>query len=171
MPRPKLVLAAVVIALLAVSARPASADITAFLGFTPTTASRAARGLALGGGVMFFGFEFEYSNISEDTQSVEPAPGLKTYSGNVLLQTLPVGGFQLYGTAGGGYATETLGGASHGTFASNLGGGLKFRLIGPLRVRVDYRVLKLTSTMTAPSTRLPTADTYHRFYVGANVAF
>lgn len=169
MPHSRFLLAAAVLALLAGTARPASADITAFLGFTPTTSTRSARGFAVGAGVLFFGFEFEYSNISEDTAS--DAPGLKSGMGNVLLQTPAVSGFQLYGTAGGGYASESIGGLSHGTFASNLGGGVKIRLVGPLRVRVDYRVLKLASTMTSPATRLPTPDSVHRFYVGANLAF
>jgi hypothetical protein len=161
MQRPKVLLLAAVLAVLAGTARPASADITAFFGFTPTTSTRTARGLALGGGALFFGFEFEYSNISEDTESL--APGLKTGMGNLVLQTLPVGGFQLYGTAGGGYASESLAGVSHGDFASNFGGGVKIRLVGPLRVRVDYRVFKLTGS--------PLVDTYHRFYAGANLAF
>ena len=52
---------------------------------------------------------------------------------------------------------------SHGFFASDFGGGVKIRLVGPLRVRVDYRVFKLTGS--------PLVDTYHRFYAGANLAF
>jgi hypothetical protein len=159
MSRPKtLFLAAVA---LLVWATPASADITAFFGVTPTTSTRTARGLALGGGALFFGFEFEYSNITEDTE--HRAPSLKTGSGNLVLQTLPVGGFQLYGTAGGGYASEELAGVSHGYFASNFGGGVKIRLVGPLRLRVDYRLLRLTGS--------PIVETYHRFYAGANLAF
>jgi hypothetical protein len=160
MHRSKVLLVALLV-LLAGTARPASADITAFFGLTSTTSTRTARGLALGGGVMFFGFEFEYSNISEDAENL--APGLKTGSGNLVLQTLQVHGFQLYGTAGGGYASETLAGVSHGYFASNLGGGVKIRLVGPLRVRLDYRLLKLSGS--------PLVDTYHRFYAGANLAF
>jgi hypothetical protein len=165
MHRPKVLPLVAALALLAGAARPASADITAFFGFTPTTTTRTARGLALGGGALFFGFEFEYSNISENTDpsSRTSAPGLKTGMGNLVLQTLPVSGFQLYGTAGGGYASESLAGVSHGYFASNFGGGVKIRLAGPLRVRVDYRVFRLTGS--------PLVDTYHRFYAGANLAF
>jgi len=83
--------------------------------------------------------------------------------GNLVLQTLPVSGFQLYGTAGGGYASESLGGVSHGYFASNFGGGVKIRLVGPLRVRIDYRVFRLSGS--------PAVDSYHRFYGGANLSF
>ena len=44
-----------------------------------------------------------------------------------------------------------------------LGGGAKIRLVGPLRVRLDYRVFKLQGS--------PLYETYHRFYVGANLRF
>jgi opacity protein-like surface antigen len=169
MPRSRFLLVAAALALLAGTARPAAADITIFLGFTPTTTTRAARGIAVGAGILFLGFEFEYSNISEDTAS--DAPGLKTGMGNVLVQTPAVSGFQVYGTAGGGYASQTLAGDSHSTFASNLGGGVKIRLVGPLRVRVDYRVIKLGSSMISAATRLPTSESLHRFYAGANLSF
>ncbi len=149
------------VAMIVGTARPASADITAFFGFTPTTSTRTVRGLSLSGGALFFGFEAEYSNISEDTDKL--APGLKTGMANLVLQTLPVGGFQFYGTAGGGYYSESLGAVSHGNFASNLGGGVKIRLVGPLRVRIDYRVFRLAGS--------PLVDTYHRFYAGANIKF
>ncbi len=161
MRRSTFLLVPAVVALLVASARPASADFTAFLGFTPTTATRSARGLALSGGVMFFAFEFEYGSISEDTASL--APGLKTGTANLVLQTLPIAGVQIYGTGGGGYASESLAGVSSGHFVSDLGGGVKIHLLGPLRVRVDYRVFKLAGT--------PVVDTYHRFYAGANLAF
>lgn len=166
MSRSKLPLVVAVAALLVGSARPAFADITAFLGFTPTTTTRSARGIAIGGSFMFFlGFEFEYSSISEGTPRRDgpEAPGLKTGTVNLLLQTLPIAGAQIYGTAGGGYASERLVGVSNGHFVSDVGAGVKIRLLGPLRVRADYRVFKLRGT--------PLVDTYHRFYAGANLAF
>jgi hypothetical protein len=166
MRRNNLVLVAAVVAVLAGTARPASADITAFLGFTPTTTSRGARGLAIGGGVMFFGFEFEYASISEATEIGRdglPAPALKTGTVNLLLQTLPIAGVQIYGTGGGGYASESRLGVSNGHFVSDLGAGVKVRVFGPLRLRVDYRVFRLRGT--------PLVDTYHRFYAGANLSF
>ncbi len=44
-------------------------------------------------------------------------------------------------------------------FATNIGGGVKIRLVGPLRVRADYRVFRLQGD--------PLHETYQRFYVGA----
>ena len=46
---------------------------------------------------------------------------------------------------------------------TNFGGGVKISLLGPLRVRVDYRVFKLSGDAVY--------ETPQRFYVGANLAF
>jgi hypothetical protein len=140
----------------------AAADITAFIGVSPTPENRVARGLALGMGVLVIGFEFEYSNVLED--ALEASPGLQTGSGNVLIQTpLEIGGFQLYGTIGGGVYRERLVAHQETHFTSNLGGGAKIRLLGPLRLRLDYRLFRLQGS--------PLHSTYHRVYAGANLAF
>jgi len=155
------VLAAALAALLA-APRVASADITAFLGLSPTSGTRAAKGLAVGGGLLVVGFEFEYSDISEDSE--KGAPGLRTGMANVLVQTpIAVHGLQFYATAGGGFYAEDLGLASEKNFGVNIGGGVKAHLAGPLRLRVDYRVFKLGGT--------PVNDQYHRIYAGLNLAF
>lgn len=153
---------AVVAVLLLGWARPASADITAFIGITPTPDNHSVRGLAAGVGILFIGFEFEYANTGED--ELELLPGLKTWSGNVLAQTpIEVSGVQLYGTLGFGGYREGLEEFQETHMATNLGGGAKIRLVGPLRVRVDYRLFKLQGS--------PLNDTYQRFYAGANLAF
>ena len=84
--------------------------------------------------------------------------------GNVLLQTpFPVAGFQPYVTAGGGIYNESLGAHSDTNFGTNAGGGVKLTLIGPLRLRVDYRVFKLGSgALNSPA---------HRIYAGLNLNF
>jgi hypothetical protein len=139
-----------------------SADVTAFIGITPTPDSRAARGFAFGFGLLIVGFEFEYANTVED--ELEGLPSLRTGSGNVLLQTpVEVSGISLYGTVGGGLYRERLIETQETSFASNIGGGAKIRLAGPLRVRVDYRVFRLQGD--------PLHETYQRFYVGANLGF
>ena len=141
---------------------PAAADITAFIGITPTPENRAVRGVAFGFGVLIIGFEFEYSNAVED--SLEGLPALQTGSGNLLVQTpVEVAGIQLYGTAGGGAYRERLLAHQETHFTSNVGGGAKIRLAGPLRLRLDYRVFRLQGH--------PLHSTYHRFYAGANIAF
>jgi hypothetical protein len=158
MSRPFAALAAVVFVLASIA--PASADVTAFLGISPTPETHTARGFAFGFGLLIVGFEFEYSNLTED--ELELTPSLTTGSGNVLIQT-PTPGVSVYGTIGAGGYREGLLDRTETQFCTNVGGGAKIRLVGPLRVRVDYRVFKLAGE--------PFHDVYHRFYVGANLAF
>ena len=147
---------------LVVPARTASADITAFLGVTPTPESRMVRGISAGLGLLVVGFEFEYANTSEDEEGY--VPGLRTWSGNVLVQTpVDVARMRLYGTAGVGFYREALLDESESSTSVNLGGGVKVRLLGPLRLRLDYRVFRLQGA--------PLYPTSHRFYAGANLAF
>jgi hypothetical protein len=141
------------------SAAPAHADITAFVGLSPTPENHAARGFSVGVSLLVIGFEFEYANLSAD--EAEALPGLKTYSGNVLLQT-PTS-TQLYATVGGGGYQESLGPLQETHAGINFGGGIKLPLLGPIRVRADYRVFQLQGS--------PVHSTYQRFYVGGNLAF
>lgn len=151
---------ALVVGFLAVSARPAHADITAFLGLSPTPERHSVKGFGVGVGLVVVGFEFEYANITED--KIERLPGLKTYAGNVLVQT-PTPSMQLYATAGVEAYQERLNLAKETNVGTNIGGGAKIGLLGPLRVRVDYRIFKLQGS--------PQHDVYQRFYVGANLNF
>ena len=147
---------------IASSAAPARADITAFLGLSPTPDNHAVKGFSAGLGLLIVAFEFEYANLSEEI--LEGLPGLKTYAGNVLLQTpIEIVGTQFYGTIGAGGYSETLGLLEESHVGTNIGGGAKIKLLGPIRVRLDYRVFKLQGS--------PIHDVYHRFYVGANLKF
>jgi len=147
-------------AFLAATAAPAQADITAFLGLSPTPARHAVRGLSVGAGFLIVGFEFEVAKISEDV--ADRSPGLATCSGNVLAQT-PTDKVQLYGTVGAQVFRETLGAAQETHLGTNIGAGVKIKLVGPIRVRADYRIFKLQGT--------PIHDVYQRFYVGGNLKF
>lgn len=140
----------------------ARADVTLFVGANPTPANRAVRGAALGTGLLVVGFELEYASTPDDP-SVQ-APALTTGSANVLLQTpIAIMGFQPYVTTGAGLYRETLGTHQDTSFALNTGGGVKVSLVGPLRLRVDYRVFKLGSgALYSPA---------HRIYVGLNLKF
>lgn len=148
--------------LLAATAAPAQADMTAFLGATTSPTNRQVRGAALGSGLLAVGFEFEYSSTAEDVKT--GAPALKVGSANGLVQTpVPIFGFQPYATAGAGIFRERLGTSTETGLTPNVGGGVKISLAGPLRLRVDYRVFKLsTGARFAPS---------HRMYVGLNLKF
>jgi opacity protein-like surface antigen len=143
-------------------ASPAFADITAFIGANVTPSNRQVRGLAAGGGLLIIGFEFEYSNTTDDPSMA--APSLTTGSGNVLLQTpVAIFGFQPYFTTGAGVYRETLGAHQDTSFTLNTGGGVKIALVGPLRLRVDYRVFKLgDGALYSP---------VHRLYAGLNLKF
>ena len=84
--------------------------------------------------------------------------------GDALLQSpIPIFGFQPYVTTGGGIYRETLGAHQQTGAGTNVGGGVKVTLAGPLRLRVDYRVFKLGSgALYSPA---------HRFYAGLNLKF
>jgi len=142
--------------------RPASADATVFIGANTTPANRGVKGFAVGAGLLVVAFEFEYA----DTTADEPAgaPSVKTGMGNVLLQTpIAIHGFQPYFTTGTGVYRERLGSFVKTGFSPNVGGGVKISLAGPLRLRIDYRVLKLGSgALYSPA---------HRVYAGLNLKF
>jgi hypothetical protein len=140
----------------------ASADITAFLGATPTPANRGVKGVAVGAGLLIVAFEFEYANVTEDP--IASAPALRTGMGNVLIQTpLTIAGFQPYLTTGGGLYRERLGERQETSVGLNAGGGVKMSIAGPLRLRLDYREFTLRGD--------PMHSRVRRFYAGANVKF
>ena len=143
----------------------AYADLTGFIGVNPTPVNRLVKGFAIGAGLVIIGFEGEYSDTSEDT--LQAGPQLRTFMFNGLLQTpVPIAGFQFYGTIGGGIYHETLStqpNNSETNFGSNIGGGAKISLAGPIRLRLDYRVFNLHGSAR---------DTpVQRFYAGINLKF
>ena len=147
--------------LLLVPAR-AAADATLFIGSTTTPENRLNRGFSIGAGLVIVGFEFEYANSSEEPDDL--VPGLKTYMFNGLLQTpIPIAGMQFYGTAGAGVYHETLLDVSETNVGINVGGGVKVSLVGPLRLRFDYRVFTLQGD--------PRHQKPQRFYAGVNLKF
>lgn len=140
----------------------ASADVTAFLGLNSSPSVRGVKGFAAGTGLLVAGFEFEYSETNQNL--VKSAPGLRTFMFNGLVQTpIPIAGMQFYGTLGGGIFRETLDPASETNVGINVGGGVKISLIGPLRLRLDYRVFTLRGT--------PLYSKPQRFYAGINLKF
>jgi hypothetical protein len=143
-------------------AAPAAADATLFLGTNMTPENRKTQGFTIGAGLLLLGFEFEYASTSDDLAS--GAPSLKTYSGNVLLQTpFAIFGIQPYFTTGAGVYQEELDLREDTGFGFNTGGGVKVSLIGPLRLRVDYRAFRLgDDALYSPA---------HRLYAGLNLKF
>lgn len=162
MPLTKHVIGAPLFALILVASAPspAQADVTGFIGTSRNPQSHLVKGAAFGIGLLVVGFEIEGASHSEGT--LTKVHGLKTGMANVLVQT-PTGSTQVYGTAGAGLYQETLGTASETNLATNIGGGLKIGLSGPLRLRLDFRVIHLMGT--------PRYATVQRFYAGVNVKF
>ncbi len=154
------------LALVCLAGAPASAfaDMTIFTGVNTTPANRTASGFSVGANRRAVGAEFEFSSTSDDAKAA--APSLRTGTASLVLQT-PVepAGFQPYVTAGAGLYRETLTAQNHQDtgFALSTGGGIKFTLIGTLRLRVDYRVFRLGGgALNSPA---------HRVYAGLNVKF
>ena len=154
----------IVTGLLLLRAQPASADATAFVGANTTPSNRLVRGFAVGVGFLIVGFEFEYAFTSEDTSTATRSPSLKTGMGNVLVQTpTAIFGFQPYATAGIGVYREQLDAHEDTDLGTNIGGGAKINLLGPIRLRLDYRVFNLgNGALNSPA---------HRVYAGLNLAF
>jgi len=159
MKRP-IVISLLTVVLLGALPRAAAADLTAFWGFNPTPARRSATGFSLGVGLMVVAFEFEFSRTSED--EADGAPSLTTGMFNGLIQT-PTSGVQLYVTAGGGAYRERFREFQETSVATNVGGGIKIRLAGPVRLRVDYRMFALRGD--------PLFSKPKRVYAGLNIAF
>jgi hypothetical protein len=154
-------IAILLVALFAGGATPALADATAFIGANTTPTNHAVRGLALGLGILF-AIEFEYAGAGEDLES--GAPALRTGMINGLLQPpFAIGGVQPYATFGAGLYREQLDDHRQTGIGANLGGGVKVSLVGPLRLRVDYRVFRLgEDALHSPA---------HRVYAGLNLRF
>jgi hypothetical protein len=148
-------------ALVLVTASPAYADATYIMGWNRTVGNQRVRGFSIGAGAMIAA-EFEYANSSEDVE--EGAPGLRTFMGNVLIQSpVPVAGFQPYITGGGGWYKEKVQEFEETAFAFNGGVGVKIKIWGPIRTRIDTRWFKLKGD--------PVFATHRRFYAGINLQF
>lgn len=163
-----LIPALLALTLIAATPAPARADITGFLGgirrtatgSTASTSTYGMHGISIGIGLLVVGFEVEGALQQEDT--VKKISGLKTGMANILVQT-PTSSAQLYATAGAGIYQESASLITNTDLATNIGGGVKIGITGPLRLRIDYRLIHF---------RDKASDDYvHRLYVGANIKF
>jgi hypothetical protein len=147
---------------LALTPAPAAADATAFFGAATTNMTRPASGFAIAVKVIVVGIEFEYAHMDERTSSA--LPGINSSLFNVVMSTPTK--IKLYLTAGGGLTHETLGAGTAWGFGTNIGGGVKLPLAGPLRVRVDYRIISVHGTVPGAVDK-----PQQRIYAGINFAF
>ncbi len=156
--RARLLAAAILIAAPAA----ARADVTAFLGVNGSPESRAVVGASAGVTFVAFGFEGEYASTHESPEDV--APQLRTFMANAFVQNpIPISGLTFYGIAGAGVYRETLLDVSQTSLATNIGGGVKIALAGPLQLRIDYRVFVLQGDALAQKPQ--------RLYAGVNLKF
>lgn len=156
-----LVVATLAVAALLTVPAAAAADVTAFLGFATKPANRVGTGISVGLKLLVVGVEFEYATINEKTK--DNAPQFRTGMVNALVQT-PTSGAQLYATVGAGvYREKFTGGPQETNTGINLGGGMKLGLMGPVKLRIDYRLFKLRGDAVH--------KTVHRIYAGLNAGF
>ena len=148
--------------LLWVAADRAFADMTLFAGSTTTTA-RTTLGATLGLSLQPVGLEFEYGDTPADRRAGNPA--LRTGLFNLVVGApFPrVGRIRIYGTAGAGVYRESLAERTRTGLAASGGGGIYFRLAGPFRIRLDYRLFALRGDARHRPPR--------RAYAGLDVAF
>jgi hypothetical protein len=151
--------AATALLLLLVAPAHARADVTAFFGMATSDGRRSARGVSFGLSLVVVGFEVEYANIVES--ETNGTPSMKTTSFNGVVQS--PGRTQVYATAGGGYYNQHFRDIQATGFGTNIGGGIKIGIAGPVRARVDYRVFSQRGQ--------PFQKTTQRFYAGINLSF
>lgn len=138
---------------------PAAADVTFFLGTNATPEFRMARGVSAGINMLVVGFEFDYSYTKGNEET--GVPGLQTGMMNVLVMTPTK--TQVYFTAGAGGFREWTGSVSETNWGTNLGGGVKLSVLGPLKLRLDYRIFALRGQVRYKNPQ--------RFYVGVTIPF
>ena len=149
--------------LLVMAGREAAADVVLFTGKTSTPSSRPVKGVAVDAVLLIIGVEFEYSDTNED-MAVD-APSLRTAMFNAVVQTPSILGLRFYATAGGGLYEERLTSTNYKKrgVGTNTGGGVKIPVVGPIGLRVDYRLFSLRGGALH--------ETVQRFYMGANLSF
>jgi hypothetical protein len=135
---------------------PAYAHATVFVGETVSSQVRPTVGVSVGyfpqapartggaGGQSFVGWEIEYAHTVDNGSPDGAAMG--TFGGGALVQLRPRQRTRWYLAAGLGVFSGSLpGGRGSISFVQNvnIGGGMKFRLKGPLVTRVDYRLFPI----------------------------
>lgn len=146
----RLLLAAAI--LLAASA-PARADLTVFAGLQGSPVIRPTTGISLGIGVLLVGWEVEIARVTEELE--DRAPSIAAGTGSIYVQNpVPISGVQFYAIAGAGLYRERLGIVEQTDVHLALGGGAKIALVGPLKLRLDYRYFRLRDAIEPDAQRL-----------------
>jgi hypothetical protein len=158
-------------ACLLASAGPAHADATAYFGTLVSGAFRPSIGFAVGrfmtetGSIV--GFEID-STETRDRSGTD----IWMFGGSLLAQSKARGRRpQFYGALGTGiYGQVNDDGRGSGLVGiGNVGGGVKFTLAGPLKIRLDYRFVFLGSAEHSSLASLPRFP--QRATAGLSLAF
>ena len=147
--------------LLSAGAGSASADLTVFAGHA--TPDHATRGAAVGISLRPVGLEFEYAGMPSAGPDANPTRQTGLFN---LIFGAPldrIRRFEVYGAVGGGLYRERRAAHAETNLAAGAGAGVNISLRGPLRLRIDYRLLVLRG---ATVHRRP-----HRVYAGLNLPF
>src|SRR5262249_49137925 len=125
---------------LAAGAMPAAADATAYLGVMTAGGPRLAVGFAYPHSPWMVGYEPGLMTAVGPATSKQSSVG--AFSASVIVQPRStIHGFQLYGPAGFGLYGEVYDhGGSGEVLATNIGGGARVGLAGPLKLRLDSRL-------------------------------
>ena len=139
---------------------PASADLTVFAGHSAP--EHGILGAALGVSLRRVGLEFEYAGTSPTRPDTNPPRQTALFNLTVNAPLDRIRRFQIYGAVGGGLYRERAGTRAETRPAASAGGGVRIALRGPLRLRIDYRLLAL---------RGATGRRPRRLYAGLDVPF
>jgi hypothetical protein len=144
------------------SAAPARADLTIFAGLQNAPDVRPSTGIGVGFGLLLLGWEVEIARAAQDT--AHRAPSVASGTASVYVQNpLPISGVQFYAIAGAGLYRERFSDVyEHDDVHVAIGGGAKIELMGPFKLRLDYRLFKLRDARS---------ENPQRVYAGLTLAF
>ena len=153
---------ALAIVLSAACAAPARADATAFLGANLSPANRQVNGVSAGVSLVIVGLSSSMRNATDDQggRARRSRPGWATCC---CRRRSPSPASSRTSPSAAACITKPGTRIATPAFGMNTGGGVKISLVGPIRLRVDYRVFKLGSgALNTPA---------HRIYAGLNLKF
>lgn len=131
------------------AARPATADLVVFRGAAKGDSGRTVNGVGLGLSAGLVGLEFEYARTRGTDAPNTPA--LQTGIATLLVQAPLRWGIRVYGAAGGGLYQVPQGETADIGFLISGGGGMSLPLLRPVRLRLDYRHLRLGRSAGRPA--------------------
>lgn len=155
-----------VIVMFPVSAR---ADVTMLVGPMLVGGPRPSVGVAYSYCPSVVGFEIEYLGTLGGVSAADsPAGGIFA---SLIVQPATTSNLQFFAIGGFGIWSEKFanGDGTGGLDAKNIGGGVKIRLAGPLRLRLDYRLFVLGDLQDGD--RGPTTKYPQRFSAGLQLVF